>query len=169
MVPTRPTRPEAVILSDSLAVITALETGRSRHPFVQAIEENCGRNVTVCWIPGYSGIPGNEEADLLAAMGRKSLRIRSAVPSTDIRTKLTDNFVRHWRSSGGLLLKIKGDLSKWTDRTDRREQRVLSPLRTGHTRLTHQHYVSRHPPTMCSTCSTMEHILVNCPELHNLQ
>ncbi|XP_058810980.1 uncharacterized protein LOC131675863 [Topomyia yanbarensis] len=165
-----------VVLSDSLAAISALESGKYRHPFIQAIEAEYDPLITICWVPGHCSIDGNEKADRLAARGRHtSRRLTRLVPTADIlgqlKSGINEAFERHWRGSTGHLQRIKGSPDRWTDRTDRREQRVLSRLRVGHMKVSHARAVSRVPPPTCVTCGTRttEHLLVNCPELADLR
>ncbi|XP_058817814.1 uncharacterized protein LOC131681121 [Topomyia yanbarensis] len=166
-----------VICSDSLSVISALESGESRHPFVQAIEMYDDPLTTICWIPGHSGISGNEDADNLAALGRTARRaLTKEVPKLDIirafKQSVLLDFQRQWRNSHGYLHKVKDTVQKWVDRDNRNEQRILSRLRVGHTRISHAHNLSRTEPTICNTCNTrltIEHLLVNCIELADLR
>ncbi|XP_055622303.1 uncharacterized protein LOC129765891 [Toxorhynchites rutilus septentrionalis] len=148
-----------VVFADSLSVLSALEAGKSRHPFIQAIEINCTPMTTLCWVPGHSNIHGNERADTLAAAGRSAQAFATdTVPAADIfknfKNEAIVHFTRHWRSSTGLLSKVKGDLTRWNDRDNRREQRVLSRLRARHTRVTHAHTITRCDPPICTTCDT---------------
>lgn len=75
-----------VIFSDSASVLAAVEGGHSTHPWIQRIETEITRkNITLCWIPGHTGISGNEEADRLAknAAGLDALTI--PVPAMDLK------------------------------------------------------------------------------------
>ncbi|XP_055527947.1 uncharacterized protein LOC129720490 [Wyeomyia smithii] len=175
--PERNENEPTIILSDSASVLMALEKGSSRHPWIQAIEEACTANITICWIPGHTGISGNDEADKLANLGRHASLLTTEVPGMDIkndfRNKIKSATAENWRTEQNQFLrKIKGDTEKWTDRPSRREQQILSRLRTGHTLLTHGGLYESGRRNKCDTCKyplTVEHILVNCPVYQELR
>lgn len=98
--------------------------------------------------------------------------MRYKTPGHDIRSAITRGAHRtwylQWLSNRDIFLrKIKTDIGQWKDRKDRKEQKIISRLRVGHTRITHSHYISANPKPTCTICSTpltVEHILVNCPQ-----
>lgn len=133
-----------LIATDSASTIAAILSDTNKHPWIQEIQKvlDDNENITLMWVPGHSGIAGNEEADRCANTGRDSARLTDTVPSDDLkswlREKINNAWRRKWYSERSLFTrKIKGDVRKWEDRPDRREQIILSRLRTGHTRVSH--------------------------------
>ncbi|XP_055522600.1 uncharacterized protein LOC129716789 [Wyeomyia smithii] len=161
---------EAIILTDSASCLDALLSGKSKHPWIQSIERDLlKRKITLCWIPGHAGIPGNEEADFLANQGRKCTVLNIPVPSVDvirgIKTKIWTTWEQTWHRTQAELRKIKEKPYKFNDRKCASEQRTLTRLRTGHTRPTHVHLIEKAPPPTCQYCGvqlTVQHILIDC-------
>lgn len=158
-----------VIFSDSSSVLEAIENGQSKHPWIQQTEDKIAdSNIRLCWIPGHVGIPGNETADKLARLGRNGNLLTTQLPGEDAlrfcKNRLRENWENEWRISNNFLRIFKSSTTPWTDRKSPTEQRCLSRLRIGHTRLTHQHRFSK-TSNMCDTCGealTVRHILVDC-------
>lgn len=53
---------------------------------------------------------------------------------------------------------------------NRHDDTVITRIRIGHTRLTHQHLFKKENPPICETCNTpltIEHILVSCSKYNN--
>ncbi|XP_058816568.1 uncharacterized protein LOC131679836 [Topomyia yanbarensis] len=79
-----PTSGHSVIFSDSASCIQAIDHGKTRHPWIQAVEDaSTKKNVTFCWVPSHSGISENERADFLAAQGRTNECTDIPVPVKD--------------------------------------------------------------------------------------
>lgn len=130
------------------------------------------------WVLGHVATQVNEIADLLANIGRFSEIVYEKLPRFDanrlIERKVREAWQWEWTSAnpGTQLNKIKENVCKWKDRSDQYEQRVLTKLRIGHTRLTHGYLLPYQNSPVCSRCKenlTITHILLECKKLANLR
>lgn len=167
----------AIILTDSASCIDALSGGKSRHPWIQSIENMVdGQPITFSWIPGHSGIAGNEKADELAKQGRSQPLLDVSIPAQDVirtmKSKIWEKWELQWHRSTVHLRQIKTIPTKYSDRKSSAEQRVLSRLRIGHTRVTHAYLMTNNPPPMCNYCGvqvTVHHMLTECRGLEQIR
>lgn len=165
---TMPSDKPIVILTDSASAVEAIQSTHPRHPWVQNILKRANNNTVLMWIPSHSEIPGNEEADAAAALGRTSRRFRDGkrIPGQDLRLWIRNTLrqtweIEWWRSRCHTRM-IKDSTKPWNNRTSWREQRILSRLRTGHTRATHNFGPGRNFHENCERCgqrNTVDHFL----------
>jgi ribonuclease HI len=162
---------ELLIMSDSASCLAAIESGKSKHPWIQQIEDLLrNRTVHLCWIPGHVGIHGNEEADRLAGEARSHLPLNVGLPRKDAAKAMSQAIRQQWEERWALstevkLREVKADTKKWSDRDNSADQRVLTRLRIGHTRLTHEFLLKKSSPPVCDCCGTVvdvRHIILQC-------
>ena len=137
------------------------------------------KNITLEWVPGHCNIKGNEMADKAA---KESLNNRLIVRlpmsygeyKSTIKTFIYNQWQQRWTLYGRCRLKsFKPILGDWKSayRENRRDEKVLSRLRTGYCLFTMQHYFNRdRPKERCSTCGidmTIKHLLIDCPTFQN--
>ncbi|XP_062539054.1 uncharacterized protein LOC134207349 [Armigeres subalbatus] len=86
-----------IIFSDSASCLQEMKSSSSKHPWLQEAERLAvANNVAFCWLPGHSGIHGNEEADRLAGAGREASPEAVSVPSMDTRRCFEKNQTIHF-------------------------------------------------------------------------
>ncbi|XP_062540726.1 uncharacterized protein LOC134208793 [Armigeres subalbatus] len=139
---TYPADKPIVVLTDSASVVSALQSETPKHPWIQGTLAGMIPGTTFAWIPGHCGIRGNTEADALASIGHEGPQYTCSVPLADVKkwTKsvVGQDWARIWNDNTGLFLrKIKGNTISWKDPATQKEQQVISRLRTGHTRVSH--------------------------------
>lgn len=167
-----------LVVTDSASALQVIESPTNRHPFIQWIHstmEEQNKDVTFLWVPGHCGIQGNEKADALANLGRQSRLLTPTSPADDVRlwvkNVIWDSWAQRWNRAVHAR-KIKPTVERWEDLTSRRELVILSRLRTGHTRLSHNMSGRGDFKILCENCNThnsVEHFIVNCPTLENLR
>ncbi|XP_074032668.1 uncharacterized protein [Leptinotarsa decemlineata] len=171
---------DSVIFTDSLSSSQSIKQPYPKHPILKNIKTQLyemrlqGKNIELVWIPSHIGIPGNEEADVAAkeASADPSAKIISKIPYTDmkpvIKTYIRNIWHDRWhKNQNNKLLQINPNLNPVQYMgMCRRYQVILTRLRTGHTKLTHQHLLQRDVARKCETCQTnldVNHILLDCP------
>lgn len=178
---------EIAILTDSQAAIKALSAYEVNSKLVweclgKLNELGKKNKVTIYWVPGHLGIPGNEKADELARKG-SSNNLQGPEPfcgvgkgTINMNLAKEENAERNkwWAQTTGAnqAKQLIGSYDK--RRTEvylnqpKGKLKMLVGLLTGHCRLNkHMHRLGI---TNCETCrycmedsETSEHVLMNCP------
>lgn len=172
----------SVIFTDSQSAVQALSSGKlQRNPvFNELLKLLClaykqKLEITVCWVPGHSGIAGNEEADrnAVAAAARTNLDIRF-VPYEDlkayVRKRLCDQWQADWnKQEANKLHMVKPKIGKLiTGQRERIVEVTYCRLRIGHTHGTHSYLLMGAEQPRCSRCGgllSVLHVLVECKVL----
>ena len=171
---------KAVICTDSMSVVLAVQSTESDHPLIIEIKDEIhelterGGECILLWIPGHSGIHGNEVADMCAKLAvetgeREPYSVSPKEYISLIRKACRNYFNNSWRNctSRTNLKEIKLQAEAWFSsiRKIRREEIVLCRLRLGHTRKTHSYLLEREPRPECRYCNvylTVRHLLLDC-------
>jgi ribonuclease HI len=176
------------IFSDSQAALKALDSGLCVSRTVWSCRERLNdlgarNSVTLVWIPGHTGLEGNERADALAKAGAEAefigpepvLGVTNSTARQAILAWTEDVKHRYWLDIGGLRhsrAMINFPLKKvFIDNLlefDRLHLRTLVGIYTGHSGvLPHMHRIRLAENAECRLCleddETIEHILCQCP------
>ena len=128
----------AAVVSDSRSLLDALQgdAGESR---LRRLRERLwelsedGKDVTLVWVPGHCGLPGNEEADRLAGLGceleQTEAELDGATRRAVIRRGIKGQDVRHERLREVYTRGVREDEESAMRREDRTD---LTRFRTGH-------------------------------------
>ena len=125
------------------------------------------------------GIQGNDKADSLA---KAAINIppdkTSKLPYTDLKHKIKPIITKRWQqlwdeNAQNKLHQIEPLLTerKCEASNTRKEETILSRLRIGHTRLTHNLILKEEPPPKCRCGNhyTVRHILIECTNLSRIR
>lgn len=166
------------IFSDSKSVICSIKQNHPKNVIVQNIKEIChsiiskGNQLKITWIPSHCGIPGNNHVDL-AAKDLNYHELSNDIVLPDFKNYLKYNVKSKWQRwwdeipQPNKIRDIKTTVLPWSssNRKIRTEERILSRLRIGHSRLTHKYLMEKIDPPICDACFvqiTIEHILCHC-------
>ena len=175
-----------VIFSDSLSVLLAVKD-RSSTDITNILSEvqrinSHGAHVTLQWVPGHSGIPGNEVADQLSKTGASMPQTNTAASLRTcrgiLRAKSKERWLNDWANA-----ETGRPLYRFMDKPDpkdpanllcRGDQTLIFRARTGHLQ-TNKHINRINPMWLphCRHCDhheeSVEHLLLHCPSLATLR
>ena len=178
---------DIIILSDSQAGIKALSSTSINSIQVKTIisalnELGKSNSVSVRWVPGHMGVPGNERADELAREGSSTLPIGPPpfvpIPAGAIKNEIRQlcidehrlRYEKHEISEKGRawIAHIGNNGNTRLDTKSVTDTRILTWLFTGHSPLGYfQHKIGNFSSPNCEECpgheETTEHYLAKCP------
>ena len=135
------------------------------------------KKIVLCWIPSHIGIQGNEMADSAAKTALNNpLDTHFKIPFTDLKRTIKIYTKQEWQTywdnfQNNKLHKIIpqiGKSQKNQTKISRKEEIILSRLRTGHSHITHSYLLKKEEAPYCIPCQkpyTIKHILTECIDL----
>ena len=97
-------RKSFVIFSDSMSVLQAIESQKSKNPLVNRVLQTCqeilsgNRYITFCWILSHRDIRENEDADLAAKDALSKAQAENfEIPCTDVFMKIQQFISSLWQ------------------------------------------------------------------------
>jgi len=172
-----------LICSDSKSSVKAVENIQNNDRIVSFIRDACIRypkKIKILWIPGHSGIKGNELADLAANDAhRVPCCLHPTFNKNDIN-KIIKCYLQNNRKHRIVLNKPRQKLifksvtgTKYPKVATRPQTTIFTQLRIGHTRRTHGHILEgKTAPNPCQFCgqpAEVDHFLVRCSHFSNIR
>lgn len=176
------TNGDAVIWTDSQAACLALSSSAQTDPDVQQVQQMIRQaqgSVSLRYIPGHMGIPGNEEADRCAKLAANTLGPEERITEVaTVKRALKYRFLQEWRLEWARTTKGRGlrainrqplgTVGKLHRALSRKQSSLLTQLRTNHLATNLYLHKRRLQPTPLCKCQmgvpeTLQHILTACP------
>lgn len=185
-----------LILSDSMSALQAIKNNNIRASvnylilkLKSYVSSLCKRNIIVrfCWVPGHSGIIGNETVDKLTKSTVNIQTCNLKVPHSDLVPFVKQNMIRRWsnyllvsrETKGKWLAEIvpQPSIKSWFETNkmffERPFTSTICRLRIGHARFpAHLFRLKLSESASCVYCyhnnCDLEHIFFQCPQF-NLQ
>lgn len=178
---------QAIIFTDSRSSLESLTVLYPKHPILTKIQDyliEFHNNICVkfCWVPSHMGILGNDNADKLANRGRQLLFkdiIDVPMNTTNLKKPLLSTLRQTWNTewvalTNNKLRHIKPNTfpSFLPHNINRKMSVILTRLRIGHTRLTHEHIFKKETTPTCDECGCIvdiKHIFNICRKYTNIR
>ncbi|XP_024086349.1 uncharacterized protein LOC112128430 [Cimex lectularius] len=179
------------IVTDSKSIVSHIEkiNTNSDHVTVNILLVyrelvNSGKNITVCWIRGHSGIRENELVDVKAKQAIDTGEFcEYKYTKSDCRRLLNASWLSEWQefhsgSAGGSLYRSRFPVvpkAPWFQgcRATRDFQTVLTRIRSNHGLWgAHKYKIGLRQSANCASCDCtedMNHIIMKCPEYEDMR
>ena len=177
---------DVVIFTDSQSALDAIASHKEKPShLIEELLSNCHNasnkyniNITLQWIPGHSGIFGNEQADTLAKLGSNMPQPNKTTSFNTAKSLAKKHSKQTWKSqweqndTGRNLFKYQSapDPKDAIHTLERKHQCNIFRLRTGHSLLNaHRSRLNPQVRPNCRHCNyqyeTVEHHLLYCERL----
>lgn len=174
-----------IIFTDSLTTVEEINR-ISRSEINNCIHEihynitKSGGKIVIAWIPAHKEIFGNEIADLeakIAATNINQIYPTETIKFEDFWENINHKLNLQWNSlwrrykSSNIHQSTSTFFSSIINKKiGRREQTILSRIRSGHSNLTHLYLLQQSSPPTCELCNTrldLDHIFKICPRYNH--
>lgn len=170
--------PKYIIFTDSQSAIIAIKNKRTNNPLIADLlikfQQLKNKNeIILCWVPSHVGIQGNELADTAAKSAHNNpIDPTFKIPHTDMKRSINIYIQNKWQIywnnfPNNKLYKIMPKITKLENnqKTNRKQDVILTRLKIGHTYLTHSYLLKGETQPQCIACQTpltVKHLLTEC-------